>query len=326
MLTATVRVGFSVGCAAGLLVAVVACTTAAGGEGRTAGTSSSEASASPSASAFSRLPSEQSATIPAPIDHTVVIVDENKPAASVLGNPDAPYINELAAEFSLAADYDAVAHPSLPNYLAITSGTTAGITDDCNPPGGSCEARVPEITGEITASGRTWKMYAEGMPFACDRENSGRYAVKHNPFLYYPSVTANASYCRAHVVPFGQLSQDIEHGLPDFAFITPDLCNDMHDCSVRVGDRWLSKQAGRILKSPAFTSENSLLVITWDEGDSQSNRVVTIFAGSAAKKGYQSTRAYNHYSLLHTIESAWGLAPLTGNDRDATVMSDLLRR
>lgn len=265
------------------------------------------------------------------LDHVVIIVEENKSAAGIIGNSAAPYLNKLAAEFALADDYHAVTHPSLPNYLALTSGTTAGITTDCSP-GGGCEARVPNIADEIEKSGRSWKMYAESMPGPCVAGNSGTYAVKHNPFLYYPSVydpsgAANNARCTAHDVPFTQFSADLKtrSTLPDYVFISPDLCNDMHDCSVQTGDTWLSRQVPKILTSPAFTRQRSLLVITWDEDSGGSNRVSTIFAGSAAKKGYKSEVRYGHYSLLHTIESAWGLTPLTTNDKNAPVMSEFLR-
>lgn len=261
------------------------------------------------------------------IDHVVIIVEENKPSSNIIGNEAAPYINKLAQEYALASNYRAVTHPSLPNYLAMTSGTTAGISNDCNPPGGSCVAKVASIADEIGKSGRNWKMYAEDMPAPCTATNSGSYAVKHNPFMYYPGVTDDGASCAAHVVPFTQLSSDLggTSTLPDYAFISPNLCNDMHNCSIQTGDAWLSQQVPAILASPAFTKQNSLLVITWDEGNSGSNTVATIFAGPAAKKGFTSTVKYSHYSLLHTIESAWGLAPLTSNDGGAPVMSDLLK-
>ena len=99
------------------------------------------------------------------IAHIVVIVLENKAASQILGASEAGYFNKLAAEFSLAANYRAIMHPSLPNYLALTSGTNAGITSDCKPK--SCTADVRSIADEITQSGRTWKMYAESMPAPC---------------------------------------------------------------------------------------------------------------------------------------------------------------
>ncbi|MCY0903668.1 alkaline phosphatase family protein [Arthrobacter sp. H14-L1] len=288
----------------------------------------------------SPAPSPQKAAAPTPpvgspapvggtppgIDHIVIIVEENKPAASILGNAAAPYINKLAAENALATNYQAVSHPSLPNYLALTSGTTAGITDDCSP-GGRCTARVPTIADVIGQSGRTWKMYAESMPAPCTVENSYPYAVKHNPFMYYPSVTDSHDSCAAHVVPLTQLSQDLKaaSSLPNYVFISPNLCHDMHDCQVSAGDTWLAHQVPDILTSPAFTTQKSLLVITWDEGQGKDNTVSTIFAGPTARHSYKSPLPYNHYSLLHTVESLWGLASLTDNDKNAPVMRDLLK-
>ena len=113
--------------------------------------------------------------------------------------------------------------------------------------------------------------------------------------------------------------------LPDYVFITPDMCSDTHDCPVRTGDDWLSRQVPRILRSPAFTTKNSLLVVTYDEGSKSNNHIVTVFAGPAARKGYTSDTRYTHYSLLRTVEDAWGLDPLTDNDRNADGMAELLK-
>ena len=263
---------------------------------------------------------------PSGIDHVVIIVEENKPASSILGNAAAPYINKLADDNAVATNYQAVTHPSLPNYVALTSGTTAGITSDCNP-GAGCTAQVPSIADSLEKSGKTWKMYAEGMPAPCTAESSYPYAVRHNPFLYYPGVTDNRTSCAAHDVPLSQLNVDLKSaaGLPNYVFISPNVCNDMHDCPVATGDTWLSHQVPEILASPAFTTQNSLLVITWDEGEGANNTVSTIFAGPAARKSFKSSLAYSHYSLLHTIESLWGLAPLTSNDKDAPIMADMLK-
>ncbi|WP_195849415.1 alkaline phosphatase family protein [Arthrobacter sp. AQ5-05] len=132
--------------------------------------------------------------------------------------------------------------PSLPNYLALTSGTTAGITNDCSP-GVGCTVKAPSITDQIEKSGRTEKIYAGSMPT--------------------PS-------------------------LPNYVFIGPNLCNDTHECPVATGDDWPSRQVPAILASPAFTMQNSLLVITWGEGEGANNCVSTIFAGPAARWGYHS--------------------------------------
>jgi phosphatidylinositol-3-phosphatase len=261
------------------------------------------------------------------LTHIFIIVEENKPYQSVIGNPAAPYINSLASQYALANMYSAVAHPSLPNYLALTSGSTQGFTTDCNPPDAGCEISATNIADEIEHSGRTWKEYAESMPITCGTSNSGKYATKHNPFVYYSDVINNLRRCNSHVVPFSRMQHDLTavKTTPDFAFITPNLCSDMHDCSIATGDAWLSKYVPKILGSQAFADGHSVVIITWDEGESSDNRVLTLFAGPAVKQRYQSSAVYNHYSLLRTIESQWLLPTMTSNDSNASPMNDFFK-
>ena len=263
----------------------------------------------------------------ASIAHIFIIMEENKPISHIIGNTDAPYSNSLAKHYALASNYYGVAHPSLPNYLALTSGSTDGIASDCNPPSAGCIRTVRNIADEIATSGRTWKEYAESMPTPCYDYNAGEYVTKHNPFVYYSDIINNVARCKAHVVPFSQLRGDLSsvRTTPDFAFITPNLCNDMHDCSIATGDHWLARNVPMILDSKAFTTQNSLLIITWDEGDSSTNHIAAILTGSAVKQGYTSAARYTHYSLLHTIEDQWGLPPLTANDRQAPLMNGFLQ-
>ena len=291
--------------------------------------SPSEPSASRSSSP---IPTTAAPTVPAPtaasssrIQHVVIIVDENKPATNIIGNSAAPYLNGLASTYAKANDYSAIGHPSLPNYLAITSGTTAGIRSDCAP-GGSCLVTSPNLTDELVKAGLSWRMYAESMPTPCASNNAGDYAVKHNPFMYYPSVTSSSAGCAQHVVPFTDLATDLANpsSLPAFSFISPNLCNDMHDCPIATGDAWLARNVPRILGSPAFTAQRSLLVVIFDEGDAANNVVACVFAGPAARREYTSSVPYTHYSLLRTVEQVWNLAPLTANDANARSMSDLL--
>jgi hypothetical protein len=169
-------------------------------------------------------------------------------------------------------------------------------------------------------------MYAESMPTPCSPTNSGAYAVKHNPFLYYPDVTGDPAYCASHDVPYSQFAKDLATttSLPGYSLISPNMCNDMHDCSVATGDAWLAREVPRILSSPAFTQQNSLLIVTFDEGDDSDNSVACIFAGPAARLGSTSATRYSHYSILRTLEDAWGLRPLTQNDATATPMTAML--
>jgi hypothetical protein len=166
----------------------------------------------------------------------------------------------------------------------------------------------------------------ESMPSACFVGDSGSYVQKHDPFIYYNNIRTNASRCQSHVVPYSQLASDLgsASSTPNYAFITPNSCNDMHDCSVATGDAWLQGQVPSILSSPAFTTQHSLLAIVWDEDDfSGTNQVPTILIGNGITPNLLSGASYNHYSLLRTIEASLGLNTLTGNDAGATAMSDL---
>ena len=279
---------------------------------------------SPPPVAYSSQPTKPLTPKPAALEHVFIIVMENKEYGAVIGSPQAPYINGLAQRYATATDYNGVTHPSLPNYLALTSGSADGVTTDCTPPSAGCEVNVSNIADELEKSGRTWKEYAESMPSNCYMDNSGEYVTKHNPFEYYTDIVTHTSRCNAHVVPYTQLASDLQstQTTPNYAFITPNLCDDMHDCSVASGNNWLAANIPAILNSKAFTTQNSLLVLTWDEGDSASNRIPTILIGPNIKRGYQSSKAYNHYALLHTIEAAWDLPGLTANDKQAPLMNE----
>jgi phospholipase C len=259
------------------------------------------------------------------IDHIVLIVEENKSELTIVDNPDAPYINSLMHTYATTSHYFAATWPSLPNYIALTSGTLAGIDSNCVP-GPLCQADVPNIGDSLEKARKTWRAYMEDMPGPCSLANGGLYAVRHNPFIYYPDIVHNETRCQQHVVPFTQFSKDLA-SLPDYTFITPNLCSDMHDCSVSTGDSWLAAHVPAILASPAFTKEHSLLIITWDEDEHQggSGEVPAIFVGPAAKRGYVATTFYDHYALLHTIEAIWHLPTLASNDSPAPLMTEMLQ-
>ncbi len=282
-------------------------------------TPTADSSAAPS-------PAPGSATSAAAVDHVFVVVEENRGYGDVVGNSSAPYIGSLIAGGALATDYHALTHPSLPNYLALTGGSTFGITSDCGPT--TCPVSARNLADSLEAAGRTWKSYQEAMPAPCSLSNSGAYAVKHNPFVYYDDVRTDAQRCAAHDVPYSTLGADLatEASTPDFSLIVPDTCHDMHDCSVSTGDAWLARELPRIFASPAWASGRSLLVLTFDEDDrNESNHVLTVFVGPAARSGATSATGYDHYSLLRTVEDLLGVGTLTGNDAGARVMRDLLR-
>lgn len=258
--------------------------------------------------------------------HIFVILEENDSDGNLLGNPKTSFISNLISHYSLATNYEAITHPSLPNYLAITGGSTYGVTSNCLPVGdNSCAVNAPSIVDSIEHSGRTWKAYYESMPQPCAVTSTASYDVATNPFIHHKNILDNEQRCAGHVVPFTQFNADLAAGsLPDFAFIVPNMCNNTHNCPLATGDKWLASTATQLLDSNAFTDQNSLLAITWDEpGEKDANYdVPLILAGPQVKRSYQSARRYNHYSLLHTIEKAWSLDPLTKNDANAPILQE----
>ena len=262
------------------------------------------------------------------IKHIFVVVMENKRYQDIWGSPSAPYINSLGSQYARAANYHALTYPSLPNYLQLFAGTNGGITTDCSP-SDSCHLNARNLGDSLDAKGLSWKAYMESMPAPCYLKTSGNYAPKHNPFVYFDDIRTNSIRCRRHVVPFTAFASNIQYlsTTPNFAFISPNQCNDMHSCSTSTGDNWLKNHVPAILKSPACVSAKCLVVITWDEdNDSSGNHVLTIFAGSGAKTGgYIATATFNHYSLLHTIEAIFGLPTQTRKDANANLMTSLLR-
>ncbi len=266
-------------------------------------------------------PSPASPVAPQPVagtlpdfSHVFVIVMENREYGSVIGSPGAPYINSLARTYALASNYFAVSHPSLPNYLALAAGDTFGITSDCT----ACFVNAPNIADQVEASGRSWRAYMESMPSACYLGSwSGEYAQKHDPFVYFTDIRNDPGRCAAHVVPFSSFGTDLASGtLPNYVWITPNLCNDMHDCATSVGDSWLAKVVPQILASAAWR-DGGVLFITWDEGsssagydDSWGGRVATLVISPYGRNGFQSSVLESHDNLLRTIEDAWHLGPL----------------
>ena len=260
--------------------------------------------------------------------HVFLIVMENEESTGIMVNSAAAYINALAGGHGLATEYFAVSHPSLPNYLALTAGGTFGIASDCT----GCYVNAMNIVDQVESSGRSWKAYMESMPSSCYVGDAYPYMQKHNPFIYYNDIRTNPARCAEHVVPFTQLSADLTNGtVPNFAWITPNMCNDMHDCSIATGDAWLAKVVPGILASSAYLNGGALF-ITWDEGESSAGccgnatggQVATLVIAPNGIAGLRSTIAETHYSLLRTVEDAWGLSPL-GRAASAVAMREYFR-
>src|SRR5438874_7156493 len=212
----------------------------------------------------SRTPSPAPSETPAPESaHVFVIVMENATLATALRSPT---IERLAAKYQLVTNYNAVSSPSLPNYLAMTSGSTWGITDDgyhALPAGG--------LGAQLTAAGVSWRAYMEGLTSAGCMRSPYPYALKHNPFAYY------GGSCPDNVVSLDALDADLAHDTPRFVWITPGLCHDGHDCALAESGPWLESLVAKIVASSAWRDGGALFIV-WDEGDGRSSIVPLIVA------------------------------------------------
>jgi hypothetical protein len=267
---------------------------------------------------------------PAPatsVDHVFVVVMENHPYDEVWNTGSTPYTTSFADANARAANYFAITHPSLPNYLHLFGGSNYGITTNCSP-SNSCHIDAWNLADNLEAAGLIWKGYFEDMPAPCFITDSGLYVARHNPFIYFDDIRTDVVRCDLHVVNYEALSIDLATATtsPSYSMIVPNNCNNSHDCSVATGDTWLSNNIPPILTSPACVTQRCLVVLTWDEDDgSQGNHVLTVFAGSAALRSSVSATQYDHFSLLRTIEDLLGVGTQTSNDGSATPMLDMLR-
>jgi phospholipase C len=287
----------------GLAVAMIA--TACGASSRQAGTTGRVAS-----------PCSGSAQ-PTGAWRVLVVVLENHSYSQVA--EASPYLNQLARDCALASNYSAVSHPSLPNYLALTSGSTNGITSDCT----DCTTSARSIFEQL---GGDWRSYLESMPApGYGGPFAGDYAKKHNPAAYYSAIAAE--YVR-QAVPLGQpgsgaLARDLRQNLlKQFSLIVPNLCHDEHDCTIDEGDRWLRTWIPAILGSSAYASGHTALFITYDEGTGTDNRVYTVAVAPSIRPGTILRAPFDHYSLLKTVQELLGL-PCLAHACDTTTASML---
>jgi len=228
--------------------------------------------------------------------HTVVVVMENHSYADIIGNPAASFINDLARRGALFTRSYAITHPSEPNYLALFSGSTQGVADD------GCPYRftAPNLAADLIRAGKTFAGYAEDLPGpgspVC---SAGDYARKHVPWADFGNVPGSVS------LPFTSFPAAVFARLPSVSFVIPNLCHDMHDCSVAAGDAWLRGNIGPY--ADWAMRHDSLLILTWDEDDgSQANHITTIFAGQMVRPG-RYAEPITHYIVLATIEAAYML-------------------
>jgi phosphatidylinositol-3-phosphatase len=295
-------------------------------------TRSPTATQSPTATEVSTATSiatlEATAQVSAPVkipnfDHIVLIMLENEYYQTVIGNPQLPHLNALAQQNVLLSNYFAISHPSLPNYLALVSGSTQNINSDCT----DCFVDQPNLADEIEASGRTWKSYQEGMPANCFVGDAGVYYVQWtNPFLYFDSIRQDKTRCDRSIVPFSQLNKDLaDNQLPNFALIIPNLCDSGHSCGAEMADNWVNGLVTKLQASPAL-GQNSLIIITFDEGVEHDTAKVTVntrgqiaavLISPMARPGFVDQSLLSHYSLLKTILTAWNLPALGNTNQDS---------
>lgn len=264
-------------------------------------------------------------------DHIFLIVMENHDYGGIIGAKDAPHLNTLANTYGLATNYWAVSHPSEPNYVAMIGGSTFGITDDASYT--QHQINAPYLGSQLEDARLTWKSYQQGLPTAGYPGETASlgdsvYASKHNPFLnflaHYPERQRAAEMQKS--VPFSQLQADLSAGAaPNLSFIVPSLCDDMHGdaaCGsanlVQEGDNFVFGLVNQILASGVWSQGNNAIIITWDEGQvglgftptnptADGGHVATIVITNHGPRGLRDNTAYDHYSLLLTIEGAFGL-------------------
>ncbi|MGO8907026.1 MAG: alkaline phosphatase family protein [Solirubrobacteraceae bacterium] len=238
----------------------------------------------------------------------MVIVEENRNRDEVIGAASMPYLNSLARRYTDTTSWEGVGHPSLPNYLALISGSTQGVTADVT---GVSFPGVPTLGSQLSEAGIAWKAYMEDMPAAASEvAESGEYAKKHNPFAYFPGTNG------PNVVPASEFAPDVKEGrLPPFVWYTPNLIDDGHDGTNADVDRSLESIVPPVLAS-SWYREGGIIIITWDESASEPNVIPTVVV-SGEGSGTSFTARGNHYGTLAAIENLYGL-PRLGNAASAT--------
>ena len=234
--------------------------------------------------------------------HVVIVVEENRSQANIIGNQSAPFINALAANGAMMAQSFAETHPSEPNYLALFAGDTFGVTKDVCPVNGGAQ---PNLGSELLAAGYTFVGYAEGLPSVGSAVcSAGKYARKHVPWANFTNIPATNS------VPFSAFPMGSYASLPTVSFVIPNNDDNMHDGSIAAGDAWLNRQLSGYANWAV--ANNSLLIVTWDEDDNTSrNQIPTVFYGAHVQRGSYNEQI-THYNVLSTLEQMYGL-PKTGN-------------
>jgi acid phosphatase len=264
------------------------------------------------------LPATGASAAATRVSKVLVFIEENHSLAQM--RTGMPYTFSLAKRYGYATHYRAITHPSLPNYLAIASGSTHGVTDDKAPGVHRIDART--VFGQAFATGHTAKTYAESAAGRCDMQGTSLYAVRHNPWLYF-TPTAERSLCRTHDVPLGSaFAHDVAAGtLPNVGLVVPNLCNDAHNCSLATADGWFRQQMQKVFAGPDWASGRLAVILTADESTraDASNTVLTVVI-HRSQSGHVVTTPLTHYSLTRLCEDVVHAGHL-GTPRSAPSMS-----
>jgi hypothetical protein len=268
-------------------------------------------------------PCGRSGDAPAHYDHVIWIVMENHTRRQVIGNASAPFETSLAQQCGTADDYRSVGSPSLPNYLAMTSGDTQGVHDDGGP--SQHVVTADNLFRQVRATHRAARTYAEAMPGACTLASTSRYAVKHNPAAYFQGGD-DRSACTRDDIPAGSLVDGAfitalrARALPALSVIIPDICDDTHSCPVSSGDRWLRDWVGKITGSRLYAGGRTALFVVWDEPSPMPFFVIS----PTVHSGVVTHVALDHHALLRTTEDLLGITPHLGHAQGAPSVRPLV--
>ena len=254
------------------------------------------------------------------------IVFENEAATDVFG-PSAPFFTKISTTYGLATAYTSSTHPSLPNYIMMTSGSTNGIITDNDPTANIPLQTHDNLAHQLDAKGVMWRAYMESMGEPCNMSSSNLYSAHHDPFLYYTDVTQGA--CAQHVVDFDQnFDADLASGLYKFMWITPNMCDDMHNCEANVADAWLEKTVTKIMAADAYKNGGAIFIL-FDEGSSRAPGATAdlptiVISPNLANPGKPVSTPFTHASYLATVEDIFGLGRLP-TTQNATPMSEFFK-
>ena len=267
------------------------------------------------------MPSPAPPSSTTPFGHVFILVEENANYSDVIGNSAMPYLNGLANQYGLATQYYADTHPSIGNYLMLTTGQI--LTNDDTQTPVSFPVSADNVVRELIASSMTWKQYAESIPsVGYVGVDSGEFATRHAPLPYMTDAQTTAQ--RQNIVPFTQLAADLANNtLPNYSFITPNVCDDAHDCSLTVADIWLHTNINPLIMSGPFQKDGLLIIVFDESGTDNTNgggRVAAVIISPLAKAGYKSTIVYRHESVLRLMLEGLGVTRLPGATATAPKM------